>query len=145
MQVERVSLGISRECRTNRGVHKRGTAVSNTCNRRRIESHNLVTQCQANVVALHLHGRRVHSCNMDFEYFPTSIEMFLANRQTLPDKRVSTSKRLNFFNAVDTSAACFASGHKAMYSCQLATLNLHIVETCCKSIAVGSCLESEVA
>ena len=71
------------------------------------------------------------SQHLDLEYhLQQASKSFYANRWILLDRSVSISKRLKYFNAVVSSVACFGSGHRAIYSSQLATLDVHFRKLC---------------
>ena len=48
-----------------------------------------------------------------------------ANKWIVEDRRVSISQRLRSFDAVVSSVACFASGHRTIHQEHIQTLDLH--------------------
>ena len=71
------------------------------------------------------------SQHIDLEYhLQQASKSFYANRWILLDRSVSISKRLKYFNAVVSSVACFGSKHRAIYSSQLSTLDVHFRKLC---------------
>ena len=60
-------------------------------------------------------------------------KVFHMNRWTVQNRNVSIVGRLRYFESVVSSVACFAGGHRAMYTCYLERLDTHHRKLC-KSI-----------
>ena len=59
-----------------------------------------------------------------------AAKAYHANKWILEDRTVPISKRLRYFDAVVSSVACFASGHRTIYKEHIQTLAFHFRKFC---------------
>ena len=62
--------------------------------------------------------------------YPANGKGVHANKQILEDRGVPISQRLRYFDAVVSSVACFAAGHRALYKEHIQSLDLHFRKFC---------------
>ena len=68
---------------------------------------------------------------LDLQYhLQQAAKSYHANKWILEDRRVPISQRLRYFDAVVSSVACFASGHRTIYQEHIQTLDLHFRKFC---------------
>ena len=59
-----------------------------------------------------------------------AAKAYHANKWILEDRTVPISQRLRYFDAVVSSVACFAGGHRTIYKEHIQTLDLHFRKFC---------------
>ena len=68
---------------------------------------------------------------LDLQYhLQQAAQSYHANKWILEDRRVPISQRLRYFDAVVSSVACFAGGHRTIYQEHIQTLDLHFRKFC---------------
>ena len=68
---------------------------------------------------------------LDLQYhLQQAAKSYHANKWILEDRRVPISQCLRYFDAVVSSVACFAGGHRTIYQEHIQTLDLHFRKFC---------------
>ena len=70
------------------------------------------------------YGSEQKSLDLQF-HLQQAAKAYHANKWILEHRRVPISQRLRYFDAVVSSVACFAGGHRTIYHEYLPTLDIH--------------------